>query len=88
MRLNGRFAAFIADARPDILRTFTRRFNEKYGFIPENGAFRERALATASGVISDVVCSVPGGARCPYQTTVTCAGPMPGRSPRRAGMSA
>jgi signal transduction histidine kinase len=59
--LNGRFAAFIADARPDILRTFTRRFNEKYGFIPENGAFRERALATASGVISDVVCSVRAG---------------------------
>jgi signal transduction histidine kinase len=59
--LNGRFAAFIADARPDILQTFTRRFNEKYGFIPENGAFRERALATASGVISDVVCSVRAG---------------------------
>jgi signal transduction histidine kinase len=59
--LNGRFAAFIADARPEILRTFTRRFNEKYGFIPENGAFRERALATASGVISDVVCSVRAG---------------------------
>jgi signal transduction histidine kinase len=59
--LNGRFAAFIADARPEILRTFTRRFNEKYGFIPENGAFRERALATASGVISDVVGSVRAG---------------------------
>ena len=59
--LNGRFAALIADARPEILQTFTRRFNEKYGFIPEDGAFRERALATASGVISDVMCSVRAG---------------------------
>jgi signal transduction histidine kinase len=59
--LNGRFAALIADARPEILRTFTRRFNEKYGFIPENGAFRERAMTTVSGVVSDVVCSVQAG---------------------------
>jgi signal transduction histidine kinase len=59
--LNGRFAALIADGRQEILRTFARRFKEKYGFIPENGVFHERAMATASGIISDVVGSVRVG---------------------------
>jgi signal transduction histidine kinase len=59
--LNRRFAGLIADARPEILRTFTRRFNERYGFIPESSAFRERAMVTASCVISDVLCSVRAG---------------------------
>jgi len=59
--LNERFAALIADGRPGILWTFALRFQEKYGFIPEHGAFREQAMATASGVISDVVGSVWAG---------------------------
>lgn len=58
--LNARFAALIADGRPEILRTFARRFKGKYGFIAENGAFREQAMATASFVVGDVVRSVPG----------------------------
>lgn len=58
---NGRFAALIADGRQAILRTFARRFKERYGFIPDGGAFHDRAMATASGVISDVVGSVWAG---------------------------
>lgn len=59
--LGRRFAALIADGRPEILRTFARRFRGKYGFIAENGAFREQAMATASFVVGDVVRSVRAG---------------------------
>jgi signal transduction histidine kinase len=59
--LNRRFATLIADGRPELLRTFVRRFREKYDFIPENSAFRQRAIATASDVIGDVAGSVAAG---------------------------
>jgi signal transduction histidine kinase len=59
--LNERLAALIADGRLDIMLTFARSFKEEYDFIPENSAFRERAMATASDVIDDVACSVRVG---------------------------
>jgi signal transduction histidine kinase len=62
------------------MRTFVRRFGEKYGFIPENSEFREQATATALKIIGDVVRSVRAGGirtdddRMPDARTIARAG--------------
>jgi len=57
----GSFALLVRAARPEIMASFSRRFDDSFGFVADDHGFRAELMKTATRIIDDVERSLNAG---------------------------